>query len=64
MACSPAKLASTIPCTSRCIASLMNTDFRLGQGRKRAAKFTVSPRTVTPALAPPLNLPDHCQRRC
>ena len=57
MECSPAKLASTIPCTNRCVASLINTESGSARACKRAAKFTVSPRTVTPASAPSCTFP-------
>ena len=52
MARSPAKLVSTSPCTEWCVASLINTEFGSAMDCKRAAKFTVSPRTVPPAPTP------------
>ena len=57
MVCSPAKLSSTSPCTSRCVTSLRNTEFGSAIDCKRAAKFTVSPRTASPPPARSSTLP-------
>ena len=57
MVCSPAKPASTIPCTKRCVASLIRTVSGSAKACRRAAKLTVSPRTVALAAAPSCTLP-------
>ncbi len=45
------------PLTSRRLASLMTAAPGAAKACRRAATFTVSPRTVTPASAPPCTLP-------
>ena len=54
------EVASTMPCTNRCVVSLSKTVSGSASDCNRAAKFTVSPRTVTSGILARLDLTDDC----
>ena len=60
MACSPAKFASTIPCTNRCVASLMNTDSRFGESLQARCKIHGVAENRNACVRAALNLSNHC----